>query len=596
MNQEDNVNNKAPKRSFKRLLSYARAYPRLLVQAAVLLLLATAAEVSAPILVKIFIDDFVTPGKFPIDGLVTLAMLYIFLHLLSAWSGYLTALKFNQVAFSVIRTLRTQVFGSVIRKPLSFFDHTPTGSLVSRITNDTEAIKDLYVQVIPTFVRNSTLIIGIFIAMAILDLRLMLVCLFFLPSVILVMLFYQKYSAIRFHRARSVLSQINASMNEAIQGMKVIQFMNQQKRFSRKFNRVSDDHFSARMDNIRLDGMLLRPMVDLLKILTLGGLLMFFGAQSLTGPVEIGVMYAFLSYLTRFTEPVIEMTQRLNLMQQAKVSGERVFTILDGEQESFPQSTSSISKGTIDFDNLTFGYDSNNPVLIDINHQIPEGEFHAIVGHTGSGKSTLMSLLLRFYRPDSGQIRIDGHSIDNIQAESLRQGIGIVQQDPFIFVGSFLDNICLGKNINRERIERAARQAQIHDFIMMQPEGYDTIMSERGSNLSTGQRQLLTLARTLAHDPHILILDEATANIDSETEAVIQNALARLRGKVTIVAIAHRLSTIIDADQILVLHQGEIKQKGTHQDLLREDNLYRHMYEFQQQSEELEVLGMEITN
>lgn len=595
MNQENNMNQNESTGSFRRLLNYAKEYPTLIAQAALLLLLSTAAEVSAPILVKVFIDDFVTQGNFPVNALVTLAMLYIFLHLVSAWSGYMKALKFNQVAFSVIRTLRAQVFGTVIRKPLSFFDHTPTGSLVSRITNDTEAIKDLFVQVIPTFVQNFTLIIGIFIAMAFLDFRLMLVCLFFLPSVILVMYFYQKFSAVRFHRARSVLSQINASINEAIQGMKVIQFMNQQKRFSRKFNRISNNHFAARMDNIQLDGLLLRPMVDLLKILTLGGLLMFFGAQSLTGPVEIGVMYAFLSYLTRFTEPVIEMTQRLNLLQQARVAGERVFTILDGDQEPVTQSTALIDKGVIEFQRLSFGYDSNNPVLKDINHIIPKGEFHAIVGHTGSGKSTLMSLLLRFYRPDTGRVLIDGNAIEFIEDQSLRQGIGIVQQDPFIFVGTFLDNITLGKPLERDQVEAAARQAQIHDFIMSQPQGYDTQMSERGSNLSTGQRQLLTLARTLAHQPRILILDEATANIDSETEAVIQKALAGLRGKVTIVAIAHRLSTITDADQILVLHQGEIKQKGRHQELLLEDNLYRHMYDLQLQSDAFELEGLEVS-
>jgi len=595
LNQENNMNQNESTGSFRRLLNYAKEYPTLIAQAALLLLLSTAAEVSAPILVKVFIDDFVTQGNFPVNALVTLAMLYIFLHLVSAWSGYMKALKFNQVAFSVIRTLRAQVFGTVIRKPLSFFDHTPTGSLVSRITNDTEAIKDLFVQVIPTFVQNFTLIIGIFIAMAFLDFRLMLVCLFFLPSVILVMYFYQKFSAVRFHRARSVLSQINASINEAIQGMKVIQFMNQQKRFSRKFNRISNNHFAARMDNIQLDGLLLRPMVDLLKILTLGGLLMFFGAQSLTGPVEIGVMYAFLSYLTRFTEPVIEMTQRLNLLQQARVAGERVFTILDGDQEPVTQSTALIDKGVIEFQRLSFGYDSNNPVLKDINHIIPKGEFHAIVGHTGSGKSTLMSLLLRFYRPDTGRVLIDGNAIEFIEDQSLRQGIGIVQQDPFIFVGTFLDNITLGKPLERDQVEAAARQAQIHDFIMSQPQGYDTQMSERGSNLSTGQRQLLTLARTLAHQPRILILDEATANIDSETEAVIQKALAGLRGKVTIVAIAHRLSTITDADQILVLHQGEIKQKGRHQELLLEDNLYRHMYDLQLQSDAFELEGLEVS-
>lgn len=595
MNQENEVPKKLNFQVLMRLLAYTRAYPKLLLQGGVLLLLSTFAEVSAPILVKTFLDDYVMPGYFPTSDLALLAGLYIVLHLLSALTGYMKSMRFNRVAFSIVRTIRAQVFATVTRKSLDYFDHRPTGSLVSRITNDTEAIKELFVQVLPVFIQNIVLIIGIFIAMAYLDWRLMLVCLFFLPTVTGVMVLYQRLSTPRFHRARSVLSRINASLNESIQGMKIIQLMNQQKRFNQDFTGTSMDHYAARMANVRMDGMLLRPMVDLLKILTLGGLLMYFGWSSLNGVVEIGVMYAFINYLTRVTEPVVEMTQRLSLLQQAIVAGDRVFTILDDGVETIEKPRASLSHGEIFFDHVSFSYDGKKDVLSNIHHRIRPGQFHAVVGHTGSGKSTLMSLLLRFYAPRRGNVMIDNTPVQYIEANSLRKGVGIVQQDPFIFAGSVRENICLGDDYSQAQIEAAAKQANIHDFITTLPEGYDTWMSERGANLSTGQRQLLTLARTLVHEPKVLILDEATANIDSETEAVIQKALNALRGKITIFAIAHRLSTIQDADEIVVLHQGQIVQKGDHRSLMADEGLYRHMYELQQRSDDFDALEVSAT-
>lgn len=594
MNQENELPKKLNFKVLMRLLAYTRAYPKLLIQGGVLLLVSTFAEVMAPILVKTFLDDYVMTGNFPASELVLLGGLYVVLHLLSAATGYLKSMRFNRVAFSIVRTIRAQVFGTVTRKSLDYFDHRPTGSLVSRITNDTEAIKELFVQVLPVFIQNIVLIIGIFIAMAYLDWHLMLVCLFFLPTVTGVMVVYQRLSTPRFHRARSVLSRINASLNESIQGMKIIQVLNQQKRFNSDFKDTSMDHYAARMANVKMDGMLLRPMVDLLKILTLGGLLMYFGWTSLNGVVEIGVMYAFINYLTRVTEPVVEMTQRLSLLQQAIVAGDRVFTVLADGVETIETPKAALTNGEIYFDHVSFSYDGENDVLSDIHHHIPPGQFHAVVGHTGSGKSTLMSLLLRFYAPQRGSVMIDGTPVQYIEANSLRKGVGIVQQDPFIFAGTVRENICLGDDYSQEAIEKAARQANIHDFIVSLPQGYDTWMNERGANLSTGQRQLLTLARTLVHEPKVLILDEATANIDSETEAVIQEALHNLRGKITIFAIAHRLSTIQEADEIVVLHKGHIVQKGLHHSLMAVDGLYRHMYELQQRTddfEEIEVLA-----
>lgn len=584
MHQDDEIPLKLNRRSLRRLLTYALAYPGLLKRAAVLLVLGTVGQVMGPVLVKIFLDDYVTQSHYPPGELLILAFAYAALYGLSAWAGYWQAMRLNEIAFSVVRSLRAQVFSTVIRKPLAYFDHRPTGKLVSRITNDTEAIKDLFLHVIATFAQGIVLMLAIFIAMAILDPRLMLVCLVIVPVMFAVMLTYQRLSAPRYHKARSILSQINATMSESIQGMRIIQLMNQQRRFHQEFVRTSQSHFAARMTNLKLDAMLLRPMPDLLRTLTLAGVLFYFGSQSMTGVVEVGVIYAFINYLSRITEPIMQMTQRLSMLQQAVVAGERVFDILDEGAEHHVSANQQISKGLVEFRDVGFSYDGEHQVLRNINFSVGPGEFYAIVGHTGSGKSTLMSLLMRFYSPQSGAILLDGWQLHEIDQNSLRNQVGVVLQDPFITTETVRDNICLGLDMSDEQIIEAAKQAQIHEFVMGLPKAYETPMDERGANFSTGQRQLLSLARTLAHKPRILILDEATANIDSHTEAVIQSALMQLKGKTSIIAIAHRLSTITAADQILVLHQGEITQRGTHQALLAQEGLYRNMYLLQQRS------------
>ncbi|ALO45342.1 ABC transporter ATP-binding protein [Pseudohongiella spirulinae] len=582
MYQDDDLPARVNRGALWRLLKYALAYPRLLKEAAVLLLLTTLGQVLGPVLIKIFLDDHVTQNNYPVSDIVWLAGAYILLYGVSAWAGYWQAMRLNEVAFSVVRSIRRQVFSTVMRKPLSYFDHRPTGKLVSRITNDTEAIKDLFLHVLATFVQGITLIVAVFIAMAILDLRLMLICLIIMPVMILVMVNYQRLSAPRYHRARSILSQINASLSESISGMRVVQLINQQSRFMQRFTDTSQSHFQARMRNLKLDALLLRPMPDLLRTLTLAGVLLYFGSQSLSTAVEVGVIYAFINYLSRITEPVLQMTQRLSMLQQAVVAGERVFEILDEGQEEHSSASLLVGRGEVEFRDVSFSYDGEHPVLQRIDFKVAPGEFYAIVGHTGSGKSTLMSLLMRFYAPQSGEILLDGHHLHEINQDSLRNGVGVVMQDPFITTGSVRENITLGRDMSDDRVVAAARAAQLHDFVMSLPQAYDTPMQERGGNFSTGQRQLLSLARTLAHEPKVLILDEATANIDSHTEAIIQQALMSMKGKSSIIAIAHRLSTITNADQILVLHQGCIAQRGTHNELVSQDGLYRNMYLLQQ--------------
>ena len=571
--------------TLRRLIAYGLADRPLLRSALVFLLIATVADVCGPYLIKIFIDDHVRPASYETGSLLVLLVSYIFLQLTTAGANYLHAMRFNKIAVNAVQTIRETLFASVIHRPLAFFDRTPTGSLISRLTNDTETIKDLYVNVLSTYIQNTGRILAVFIAMGFLDWRLMLVCSIYLPAVVALMFFYHRYSTPRFHRVRSLISDINTRLHESIQGVRIIQLFNQQVRFTAQFTDVTEDHVRAKLSNLKLDALLLRPFIDFLHLLTLGALLWLFGLQALESVVAVGVIYAFITYLSRFTEPIMEMTQRLNLLQQALVSGHRIFALLDGTTAPRIEfAGDKISRGAVNFDHVRFTYDGEHTVLHDLSFALPPGAFYGIVGHTGSGKSTLGSLLLRFYEPVHGTIAIDNCPLEEISDQELRAKMGIVQQDSFVFSGTISANIAFGRSLAQRDIERAAEQTGLHEFVSQLPLGYATELTERGSNLSSGQKQLLALTRTLAGKPKILILDEATANIDSHSEALIQTSLAALQGHITLIVIAHRLSTIRHADKILVMQHGGIVESGTHDDLYRQNGLYRDLYRLQELS------------
>ncbi len=586
----------ATTRTFLRLLGYALTDRKLVRSAVALLLIATAADVCSPLLIKAVIDNHLVVGDWTVTPLALLGCGYVVLQLINAVANYYQALQFSTLAVGGVQALRLAAFARVLRMPLSFFDRTPVGALVSRLTNDTEYAREMYVDVLGTYIQGTVRIIGIFIVMALLDWRLMLVCMLFLPFIVALMVVYQRLSTPRFQRVRSLLSDINARIYESVQGIKVIQLLHQEMRFAKQFAATADEHFHARMHNLKLDAILLRPLVDLLHMFTLAGLLYLFGYRSFDMPVAVGVIYVFVNYLARFVEPVIEMTQRLSLFQQAVVSGQRVFDLIDDAVTHYPEHTGMrIESGTVALRDVTFSYDGRRDVLSNVSFRVPAGSFYAIVGHTGSGKSTIANLLLRFYGARSGEVLIGGHAVASLGAEELRGKVGIVQQDPVVFAGSIADNIALGRNLDRSTIESAAHRAGLHEFLAELPHGYDTLLDERGGNLSTGQRQLLSLARTLAGEPKILILDEATAHVDSRTEAHVQRALAQLRGQITLIVIAHRLSTIQGADNILVLHHGILSQQGTHAQLLACEGIYRNLYELQelkQRSDALESVAI----
>jgi ABC-type multidrug transport system fused ATPase/permease subunit len=576
------------KATFYKLLSYATAYKALLRQAFALLLISTVASVLGPYLIKVFIDTYLTPSNWDFGQIIPLALVYVVTQILGASAFYAQALRFNKIALDVVQQLREQVFEHVLHLPMAYFDRSATGSLISRITNDTEAIKDLYVNVISSFAQNIVRILGILVGMALLDIRLVWICAILVPTVVLIMFVYQKLSTPIFMRVRSLLSDINARLNEGIQGMAVVQLSNQQTQFSRAFEQTNTDHYQAKIKNIVVDGFLLRALIDFIYLLLLAGLLFGFGLIELNalGTVKVGVVYAFINYLGNVTEPLLDMTSKLNMAQQALVSASRVFELLDEpRQEQNADSSAQLTNTQLNFEIPSFSYDGQKTVLSDISFSVAPGQFIGLVGHTGSGKSTLMSLLMGFYPLTTGAIRIGGVPLPQLDKEQRTSLIGFVQQDPFIFSGSIKDNIRLEYPANDAEVEAAAKQAHLHEAILKMPQGYQTVLTERGGNLSTGQRQLLSLARTLVRQPKILILDEATANIDSHTEALIQESLMQLRGQVTLIAIAHRLSTVKDADCLHVMHQGHIQQSGRHDELMSVEGLYKHLYELQLRSD-----------
>lgn len=575
-----------------RLLRYLRPHLKPLIYAFSVLLLATAADVAGPVFVRIFIDRYLTPRIFEPTALYMLGGGYLALVFLSSGLHYRQLISFNQIALHIIQQLRVEVFGKVQHLGLSVFDQTPGGALVSRITNDTEAIKELYLSVLSTYIQNIIFLIGIFVAMFALDVRLATFCLILFPIIFLLMRAYRILSSRVYRILRKQLSRLNAKLNESLQGMNIIQAMSQEKRFRRDFGQINEGYYQAALTNIKLESLSMRPAVDVIYTLAFVLVLSFFGLQSLTSPVEIGVLYAFINYLDRFFEPVNMMMMRLSQLQQAIIAAERVFELLDDDrlapgQEKLSEESETdharIEEGRIEFRKVCFSYDGVTDVLKDISFKVEPGQTVALVGHTGSGKSTLSNLLMRFYPIVKGEILIDGLPLQEYSDDELRTKVGLVAQDPFLFVGDVAQNIRLERPmINNEEIQEAAHFVQANEFIEKLSHGYNEPIGERGATFSSGQRQLLCFARTMAGKPKILILDEATASVDTETEEVIQATLNKMRQGRSTIAIAHRLSTIQDADLILVLHRGQIAERGNHADLLAQQGLYYKMFLLQQ--------------
>ncbi|TGB05367.1 ABC transporter ATP-binding protein [Halobacillus salinus] len=511
--------------------------------------------------------------------------IYVALLLIASVFQFAHTFTLQKTSNQIIKKMRNDLFAHIQRLPIQYFVNQPAGKVVARITNDTEAIRELYVKVLATFVTSFFYMLGIYVALFLLDVKLALLCTLVIPVLFVWMRVY-KHLGGKYNRVvRSTVSDMNGNINEAIQGMSIIQAFRQEKQTSEQFEKLNKTHFTFQRKLIRLSALTSWNLVNVMRNIAFVALLWYFGAQSIgmESVVTVGLLYAFVDYLNRLFQPITDLVNQLPQLEEARVSAGRVFHLLDEKGETVENKAISRYEGHVTFDDVSFAYEKDDYVLKNISFDVQPGQTAAFVGHTGSGKSSIMNLLFRFYDPQKGEITIDGQSTRNWSRQQVRSHMGIVLQDPFIFTGTILSNVTMNdERISREMAMDALKAVGADRFIEKLPDKYDSPLKEKGDSLSMGERQLISFARALAFNPSILILDEATANIDTETEQLIQQALEVLKKGRTTLVIAHRLSTIQTADQIFVLNHGTMVEQGTHQELIDYKGQYFHMYQMQQ--------------
>ncbi|OHP86355.1 multidrug ABC transporter ATP-binding protein [Streptococcus sp. HMSC063B03] len=564
----------------KRLMSYLKPYGLLTFLALSFLLATTVIKSVIPLVASHFIDQYLSNLN---QLAVTVLLAYYGLYILQTLVQYVGNLLFARVSYSIVRDIRRDAFSNMEKLGMSYFDKTPAGSIVSRLTNDTETISDMFSGILSSFISAVFIFLTTLYTMLVLDFRLTALVLLFLPLIFLLVNLYRKKSVKIIEKTRSLLSDINSKLAENIEGIRIIQAFNQEKRLQSEFDEINQKHLVYAYRSVALDALFLRPAMSLLKLLGYAVLMAYFGYRGLYLGITAGTMYAFIQYINRLFDPLIEVTQNFSTLQTSMVSAGRVFALID-ERTYEPlqeDGQAKVKEGNIRFEHVCFSYDGKHQILDDISFSVNKGETIAFVGHTGSGKSSIINVLMRFYEFQSGRVLLDDVDIRDYSQEELRKNIGLVLQDPFLYHGTIKSNIAMYQDISDEQVQAAAAFVDADSFIQELPQGYASPVSERGSSFSTGQRQLLAFARTVASQPKILILDEATANIDSETESLVQASLAKMRQGRTTIAIAHRLSTIQDANCIYVLDKGRIIESGTHEELLALGGTYHKMYSLQ---------------
>ena len=570
----------------KRLLTYMWRYKWLTALALAFTFLTSLLLTAIPLAARWYIDHLVDPTEAgsPVMIAFQFLILYYGLFIGRVLATYLSQLTFARVSNSIVRDIRLDIFKNLQRLGMSFYDQAAAGSIVSRVTNDTQAVADMFSTVFSSLVSSFLIFLVTLVTMFSLDWHLTIWILPFLPIIWFSIRLYRKLSNRLVKMTRQKLSDINVKLSESIEGMRIVQAFRQEKRLTDEFEQINGEHLDYANRSVDVNSLFLRPAMTLLQVLAYAVILTFFGLNWQSSGFTAGLIYAFIQYVNQLFQPLIDVTQNFATLQTSTISAGRVFEMMDRDDYEPRQAGSlkEIERGDIRFDHVYFSYDGKRDVLKDISFEVKNGQTIAFVGHTGSGKSSIINLFMRFYEFDRGQILIDGQDIKDYSQEALRRSIGLVLQEPFLYHGTIASNIRMYHDeLTDQEIRQAVAFVDVADFIESLPGGYDHPVTERGSTLSTGQRQLLAFARTIAAQPKILILDEATANIDQETEEMIQNSLKKMRQGRTTIAIAHRLSTIQDADCIYVLDKGKIIESGNHDQLIALGGTYKKMYDLQ---------------
>ncbi|MFJ8513240.1 ABC transporter ATP-binding protein [Lysinibacillus xylanilyticus] len=571
----------------QRLTRYAMYFKKPILLGLFFLTIAVFTELVGPFIAKHIIDNYMTIGRIEVKPITWLLVVYLLLAIATAVLRYFMYIYLQMGANRVVQKLRKDVFEHIQTLPIQYFDNLPAGKIVARVTNDTEAVRNLYVQVLSNFVTSLISIVGVYIALFILNWKMAFLALAMVPVVYLWMILYRKVASKYNDVIRTKIADINAMINESIQGMTIIQAFRREKQMTKEFDDMNNEHYAYERKLLFLDSATSFNLVNTLRLLMFTIFIFYFGTQSFTATevISAGTLYAFVDYLTRLFNPITNIVNQFSQLERSLVAGKRVFEVLDINGEPVSEKSLPRYKGNVVFEDVSFAYKNDEYVLKNLSFEAHQGETIALVGHTGSGKSSIMNLLFRFYDPSKGKITIDGIDITSVPRQTMREHMGIVLQDPYLFTGTIASNVSLNNpKISREKIETSLKAVGGERVLANLPNGYDEPVIEKGSTLSSGQRQLISFARALAFDPAILILDEATSNIDTETEEIIQHAMDVLKKGRTTFIIAHRLSTIKNADRILVLDRGKIVERGTHDELLAQGGIYEKMYQMQANS------------
>ena len=581
---EDEVIGKAyDARLMRRLLGYLRAHRRSVIVALVAIVGHSAMQLVQPLLTRMAIDDYILAGS--LDGLDQIALLFLLLLMASFVLEFVETYTMQMMGQRIMYELRMEIYGHLQRLDVRFYDRNPVGRLMTRVTTDVDALNDLFASGVVSAFRDVFTLLGIMVILVIMDWRLAIVAFSVLPLIVIVTRWFRIHARASYREVRGWIARINATLQENITGMSTVQLFGRERRNLAAFNEVNGGHRDANLASIFYYATFY-PAIEFVGALASALIIWFGGGWEMEDTLTLGSLVAFLQYSQRFFRPISDLSEKFNILQAAMASSERIFGLLDTPVEisspASPRTPPSGQTGQIAFEDVSFAYRDDDCVLRDVSFTIEPGERVGIVGATGSGKTTLINVLLRFYDVNQGRISIDGVDIRDMDLHDLRRRFGLVLQDVYLFSGTVRDNIALGRDeTTDDEVRDATRQAHADDFISRLPDGLDSAVAERGATLSVGQKQLLSFARALSFQPDVLVLDEATSSIDTDTELLIQDALrALMKGRSTL-AVAHRLSTVQDMDRVLVFHKGQLREEGTHQQLLAQKGIYHRLYELQ---------------